>query len=143
MPNSEALLIWPMIISPLKGRKTIRRNSTSRNQLCNFCSRTFFLTVDIHYTGAMTNKTVRCFQDVVDADAEPYFLDYLDCFISSWKSGGSLAHFVSVFGVNIVFDAFSAWLFDVFRRNLNQVGNGCLGKERVSGYSSSYTLKTY
>lgn len=62
---------------------------------------------------------------------------------SSWESGGSLAHFVSVFGVNVVFDAFSAWLFDVFRRNLNQVGNGCLGKESVSGYASDQALKTY
>lgn len=28
MPNSEALLIRPSIISPLKGRNTITRNST-------------------------------------------------------------------------------------------------------------------
>ena len=32
MPNSEALLICPMMISPLNGRKTMRRNSTACDQ---------------------------------------------------------------------------------------------------------------
>ena len=34
MPYSEALLIWPRTISPLNGRKTIRRNSTTKCQRC-------------------------------------------------------------------------------------------------------------
>ena len=36
MPYSEALLICPRIISPLKGRKTIRRNSTGNLQRLSF-----------------------------------------------------------------------------------------------------------
>ena len=37
MPYSEALLILPIMISPLKGRKTIRRNSTTHFQ--NRCAK--------------------------------------------------------------------------------------------------------
>ena len=37
MPWSEALLIWPRIISPSKGRNTIKRNSTGDSlNICSF-----------------------------------------------------------------------------------------------------------
>lgn len=46
------------------------------------------------------------------------------------------AYFVGVFGVDVVFDALSTWLFDVFRRDLYQVGNSRLGKDSISDCAS-------
>lgn len=87
MPYSEALLIRPRMISPLKGRNTIIRNSTEGCQWhfltsgLNLVSRSGvreLLTIYIDDTSAMTNETIRGFQNIIDADAETDFLNHLE-----------------------------------------------------------------
>ena len=80
MPASVAPVIRPVMISPLKGRKTINRNSTKidkrpRYQPVQVVRRE--PTVDINHARAMSDETVRSGQDVIDTDAETDFLYYL------------------------------------------------------------------
>lgn len=79
MPSSEELLILPWMISPLKGRKTIIRNSTFAH-----CQTTDLnvgeidsSTVYIDDPCAVTDQALRSFQDVVEADAEADLLNNL------------------------------------------------------------------
>lgn len=68
------------MISPLKGRKTINRNSTKIGKRPR-CHSVQLLdpepTVDVNHAGAMSDEAVRSGQDVIDTDAETNFLDYL------------------------------------------------------------------
>lgn len=84
MPNSEALLIRPRMISPLKGRNTIIRNSTKGYQPHFFTSRPNlsrvkdFLTIDIDDASTMANETIRGFQNIIDTDTETDLLNHLE-----------------------------------------------------------------
>lgn len=91
MPNSEALLIRPKMISPLNGRNTIIRNSTESHQPHFLTSRfnplspfgvSELLTIDVDDTSAMANETIRGFQNIIDANAETDLLDHLELTLS-------------------------------------------------------------
>ena len=86
MPNSEALLIRPRMISPLNGRNTIIRNSTegyqphfltSRFNLVSRFEVRELLTIDIDNTSAMANETIRGVQNIIHAYAETDLLNHL------------------------------------------------------------------
>lgn len=75
IPSSTALLILPMIISDLKGLKTIIRNSTTRVRSVDHCR--WRLTIDVNETTTMSNQAIRCRIHIIKADAETDLLDDL------------------------------------------------------------------
>jgi hypothetical protein len=80
MPCSVQLEILPVMISPLKGRKTRRRNSTdSPFSTCRiFCHRIRGAnTIDIDEAVTMTDKSIRYFEKIIHADAQSDLLDNL------------------------------------------------------------------
>ena len=77
MPYSEAPLICPSMISPLKGRKTIRRNSTGNLQPLSFEAEIAGPTINIHNASTMADQTVGGVQYIVNAYAKPDLLNYL------------------------------------------------------------------
>lgn len=72
-------MILPAKISPLKGLKTIIRNSTVSNQRKGNKPRGPVRTVYIHISSSMSNQPIRSFEEIVHADAKPNFLDNLHC----------------------------------------------------------------
>lgn len=69
MPCSVQLEILPVMISPLKGRKTMRRNSTVlsvREQHKYFMSAN---TIDVDEAITVAYETIRNFEKIVHADA--------------------------------------------------------------------------
>lgn len=81
MPFSVQLDILPMIISPLKGRKTTRRNSTGRPSV-NFVAVDGGpfgdCTVNIDETVTMSDESIRDFQKIVHTNAESNLLNHLE-----------------------------------------------------------------
>lgn len=68
MPCSVPLAIFPITISPLKGRKTIIRNLTGRSG--GDSTRELKLpTIDVDKTGPVADQTIRGLEEVIEADA--------------------------------------------------------------------------
>jgi hypothetical protein len=80
MPRSVHLAILPVMISPLKGRKTRRRNSTVfLNQFISKISNDskFASTINIDEAITMTYEPIRNFEKIIHANAESNLLNNL------------------------------------------------------------------
>lgn len=127
-PVSVEVWIWPVITSPLKGRKTISLNSTTQHisrisdkQRLSPTS----LTVDVGDSGAVADEAIGCFQDVIQTDTEAYFLDHLKPSFSAETfqilMDHQLIYFVGIFRIDVVLDGLCARLLEILWSNLDQI----------------------
>ena len=120
------------MISPLKGRKTINRNSTVLRQQWKYEHIRVKTqpTIDIHYASTVSDQAVGSRQDIVDADTKTDFLYDLQMSVRQSLQKYSICNFteylICIFRINVVFDSLPTRLMEVFRRYLDQVRDGCL-----------------
>lgn len=102
--------IRPVRTSPLNGRKTINRNSTTPPPISPGLSsgrnKKHLFTVDMRGTTSVTNHTLADLEDVPQADAEANIVDDL----------------VRVFGVDLVFECVDRALREVLWVDYHEVG---------------------